>query len=334
VGVHLKIAHWVKFNNSGMNNVAATICEAEKKLGIDSFLVNTDDKPSWIKPDASDIDVVHTHLSMESIYSDKLVVWVPHGTPEVMFQSAYEEATIKGSYGHGDGWMLTQFWLKRANAIVTFWPRHAEIWKSLVDRNTSINLVPLGIDREFWKPVESNGKFAGEPSIFSAENSYTIKWPYDLFIAWPWIVKHEKLHEAKLHAIYLPKDQHRLFFPLVNANGASFAGHITSITFDKVQMRNAYCSTDFYCGLVRYGDFNLTAMEARACAAKIISYRGNPYASFWIDEGDQRIMAEQLIDILTGKTPERTEIAKLPDIEGTAACMKAIYEKLLQGRKN
>jgi glycosyltransferase involved in cell wall biosynthesis len=311
-----------------MNNVATTMCEAEKKIGLDSFLVNTDDKESW-KAVESDINVVHTHLSMEGIYSNKPVVWVAHGTPEVMFQASYEQAIVSGAYGHADGWMLCQFWLKRADAIVTFWPRHAELWKSLVDRRTNIHLVPEGIDKEFWHPTPTQGKFAGEPSVFTAENSYTIKWPYDLFIAWPWVIRHEKLHDAKLHAIYLPKDQHRFFFPLVNANGASFGGYITATAFDKTQMRNGFCSTDFYCNLVRYGDFNTVSLEARACGAKIISYRGNPYASYWIDEGDQRVMAVQLIDILTGKTPERTDIAEVQPVEATAQCMKKIYEGLL-----
>jgi hypothetical protein len=324
----MKVAHWVKFNVSGMNNVANMMCEGEKKLGLDSFLVNTDDKDKWIKPEDSDVDVVHTHLSSESIFSDKKVVFVAHGTPEVMFQSTYEQAVIYGAYGHADAWMLCQFWLKRADAIVTFWPRHAELWKSIVDRRTSINLVPLGIDKDFWKPVESQGKFMGTPSVFSAENSYAIKWPYDLFIAWPWVMKHPKLHDAKVHAIYLPKDQHRFFFPLVNANGASFGGFITAITFNKQEMRNAFCSSDFYCNLVRYGDFNSLTLEARSCGSKVISYKGNPYANYWIDEGDQRVMALQLIDILTGVTPERKDIAEVQPMEATAACMKKIYEGL------
>jgi glycosyltransferase involved in cell wall biosynthesis len=324
----VKIAHWVKFNMSGMNNVATMMCEGEKKLGLDSFLVDTDDKTKWIKPEDSDIDVVHTHLSPDSIYSDKKVVWVAHGTPEVMFQSAYEQAIVYGSYGHADGWMLCQFWLKRADAIVTFWPRHAAIWKSMTDRNTSVNIVPMGVDREFWKPIESAGKFLGGPSVFTAENSYQIKWPYDLFIAWPWVVSQAGLHESRLHAIYLPKDQHRFYFPLVNANGSSFAGFITSQAFNKDQMRNAFCSTDYYCNLVRYGDFNTVSMEARSCGAKVISYKGNSYASYWIDEGDQRVMAEQISEILLGKVDQRKDITPVPDSESTAGVMKALYEKL------
>lgn len=326
----MRIVHWVKFNQSGMNNVATALCAAEKALGLNSWMVNTDNegKPTWPKLDDFDISVVHTHISNEALYSNKPIVWIAHGTPEVMFTSAYEQALINGGYAHADAWMLTQFWLKRANAIVTFWPRHAAIWKSLVDRNTNIHLVPMGVDTKFWQPVTSLGKFAGKPSVFTAENSYTIKWPYDLFIAWPWILEHPELHDAKLHAIYVPKDQHRFFFPLVNANGASFGGYISAQVFDKDAMRNAFCSTDFYCSLVRYGDFNTVSLEARASGAKIISYEGNPYATHWISEGDQRRMAAQLIQILTGKATPRTDIATVNDVSKTAEVMAKIYQTL------
>ena len=312
-----------------MNTVAVNMCEAEKRIGLDSALVDTDNKESW-KAVESDINVVHTHLAPDRIFSKTPIVWIPHGTPEVMFTSAYEQAIVNGSYGHADGWMLTQFWLRRADAIVTFWPRHAAIWKSLTDHRTAIHCLPEGMDLSFWKPVETQGKYAGTPSLFTAENSYTIKWPYDLFIAWPWVYSHPDLHEAKLHAIYLPKDQHRFYFPLVNANGASFASYISPTVFNKEQMRNAFCSTDYYVNLVRYGDFNTVTLEAAACGAKIISYEGNPFAHYWLTEGDQRRMAEQLIAILTGKTPPRTELAKVPPIEVMAETMKTIYEGLLK----
>lgn len=310
-----------------MNNVAMMMCESEKKLALDAFLVDTDKPETW-KEVVSDINVVHTHLSMDALYSKTPIVFIPHGTPEVMFQSSYEQSIVYGAYGHADGWMLSQYWTKKADATVTFWPRHAALLKSMADKKTAIHTVPMGIDLDFWKPVRSDGKYLGTPSVFTAENAYLIKWPYDLFIAWPWVREHEKLHEAKLHAIYLPKDQHRFFFPLVNANGASFGGFITAITFEPTAMRNAYCSTDFYVNLVRYGDFNTITLEARACGAKVISYRGNPYANYWIDEGDQRVIAEQLIDIFTGTTPERTDITKVEPMETTASAMKEIYEHL------
>src|SRR6185503_12896521 len=148
-----------------------------------------------------------------------------------------------------------------------------------------------------WKPHPSRGKFTGNPSVFSSENPHFIKWPLDLLIAWPWV--RDAVPECQLHLTYMPRDQHRWFFPLVNRNGAGYSSFISEIVFKGEDLRNAFVSTDFFVGLVRYGDFNRLSLEANACGAKTISYRGNPYSSFHVTEGDQRNIASELIDILT-----------------------------------
>lgn len=325
----MKICHWTMKNNSGMHRVAESICEAEKKLGIDSILCNVqtaDDHEICLD---ADVQVSHTHfpdLLRKRVKKPLKVVWVGHGTPEHVFQSSVETG-LNGSYGHADGWMLCQNWLRTADALVTFWPRHQAVWKSLCDKNTIVDCIPLGVDKSFWKPTVSNGKFAGTPSLFTAENSHFIKWPLDLFLAWPWVYPHLE-GEAKLHCAYMPRDQHRWFFPLVNRNGCSYASHLSHIVFDHVGLRNVFNSVDYYIGLVRYGDFNRVCLEANACGTKTISYTGNPYSDFWVNEGDQRGIATQLIEILTGKViPRKKEV--VPDIEETAKGMMKVYERIL-----
>jgi hypothetical protein len=184
----------------------------------------------------------------------------------------------------------------------------------------------MGIELDFWKPVESAGKYAGKPSLFTAENAYEIKWPLDLFIAWPWVVAHSDLHLARIHVIYLPKDLHRWWFPLVNRNGSSFHAFISPMVFQPTNLRNAFVSSDYYIQLARYGDPNRIGLEARASGAKLITYTGNPYASYWVHEGDQRTLAQELIDIFTGKTEERKEIPAVPGIEETAKAMLEVYK--------
>jgi len=320
-----KISHWCLINNSGMHNIAAALVAGELALGLNSVLVDCVNPAAWPAADNADIHVVHTHLPDAYLHTDKPKIWVAHGTPEVMFHSGYE-AGIGAVYGHGDPWMMAQYWLQHCDLTVTFWPRHQAIWKSLCDRNTRVECIPMGIDKEFWKPIVSGGKYAGTPSVFTAENQYEIKWYLDLFMAWPWITK--ELHQARLHAIYLPKDQHRWFFPLVNRNGCSFHSYIGPQVFSPENLRNAFCSTSFYIGLVRYGDFDKISLEANASGAKTISYRGNPYSDFWITEGDQRVMADELLAILTGKTEarEKTSVAESKDM---AAQMSKIYESLV-----
>ena len=323
----MKIAHFCdKQLRSGLGHTAAHICEAERKLGLDSILVDCNDKDDWHNADDADVYVAHLFVPLKYVHDKKPKVWVAHGTPEVMFEQGFLESA-KGHYAHADGWMIAQWWLQHADAIVTFWPRHEAIWKSLCDRNTRVEGMPLGVDLDFWKPVPSLGKFAGEPSVFTAENCYNIKWPLDLFIAWPWVVD-SGFHDAKLHAIYVPLDQHRFWFPLVNRNGASFSSYITHRVFSHEELRNAFVSTDAYCNLVRYGDHNYIGLQASACGAKVVSYRGNPYASYWLDAGDQRVMAQQMSAILKGEVEERIDREKPADISRTAERMKEVYLSL------
>jgi hypothetical protein len=325
----MRIAHWVWCNNSGMHRAAETMAAAEKAAGLDSVLVNVmGDAALWDTVLDADVHVCHTHIPdvfRRKAKAGHKVVYVVHGTPEHVFKSAVEEGSKK-SYGHADGWQLCQNWLRTADATVTFWPRHQALWKQMSDKRTKVECVPLGVDKTFWKPMPTQGKYAGSPSLFTAENCHDIKWPLDLFIAWPWVW--DRINpDARLHSVYLPNDQHRWFFPLVNRNGCSYASHITGMSFNHEQLRNAFCSVDYYIGLVRYGDFNRVSLEANACGTKTISYAGNIYSDYWVPEGDQRVIADALVDILTGKVEPRQKAA-VPDMSETAAGMKAVYESL------
>jgi hypothetical protein len=324
----MKIAHWTMYNRSGMNRVAQSLVESEKALGLDSYLINLEESPSFDAMADADIHVAHTHfpdVMRKKVTKPLKLVWIGHGTPEHVFQSSVESDANR-HYGAGDGWMLVQHWLQTADALVTFWPRHQAIWQSLCDKGTKVHCIPLGVDKSFWQPTPSQGKYAGSPSLFTAENAHYIKWPLDLFIMWPWV--YPKVNgNALLHASYLPNDQHRWFFPLVNRNGASYASHITPIAFEHASLRNVFNSIDYYIGLVRYGDFNRISLEANASGARTISYAGNPYSDFWIPEGDQRVMADELIKILNNEVePRKKEV--VPDISETAKAMLKIYEGL------
>lgn len=325
----MKTVHWVAYKGSGMHNVAASISAAERDLGLDSHLVNiheitTEQLDEWAD---ADIHVAHTHFPNEMrgrLTRPFRLVWVSHGTPEHVFHSALEEK--KKGYGHGDSWMLFQHWLSRAHARVTFWERHRAIMQTMVDTGTKVHCLPLGVNLEFWKKGNRrNPPFVGQPSLWTSENCHWIKTPLDLLLMWPWI--YEAIPAACLHLNYLPNDQHRYFFPLVNRNGASYGAHISEFVFPHTELREIFKSVDFFIGLVRYGDHNHLSLQASAAGAKTISYSGNVYSDFWIPEGDQRVMAEALIRILQGRAEPR-EKTPVPDIRVTAEGMREVYESI------
>jgi hypothetical protein len=311
-----------------MNKVAETMARAEKALGLDSRLVNVHEVPSeqWDQYADADIHVPHTHFPNEMkkrLTRPLKMVFLGHGTPEYIFQSSVESG--KQGYGHGDGLMLWMHWMKVADAVVTFWPRHQAIMKSMCDKNTPVHLVPLGLETAFWKAGRSKGKFAGNPSVMMCENSHFMKWSYDMFVAWPWV--YEQVPDACLHVNYLPVDQHRWFFPLINRNGASYGSFVSPSVFKHEDLRNVLNSVDYYANLVRYGDFNRMGMEASLCGAKVISYPNNPYANYWIQEGSQVKMAEELTAIFKGQVEPRTP-DPIPDAKEMAEAMKVIYESI------
>lgn len=322
----LSIAHWTLKNGSGMNRVAQEISDAERILGHDSIVLNSFDKTEWPQGEGRQIHISHSHIPDPIRKIGGKFIWCGHGTPEHCFHTAVEEG-LAGHYGHADTWMLIQWWLQHADALVTFWPRHAEIWSSLCDKGRIVDCVPLGVDKTFWIPGQSRGKYLGNPSLFSAENAHYIKWPLDLAVAWSWVTN--EFYDAQLHLIYLPRDQHRWWFPLMNRNGSAFKSYISPNTFGREDLRNAFCSVDYVTSFVRYGDFNRLTLEAKACGAKVISWTGNPYADYHIPEGDQRIQAQHLIEIFKGNTEQR-KVAEVPDISETAKCMISIYERILQ----
>jgi len=274
----------------------------------------------------ADVHVLHSHIPDRLLLTGKVrkLVYVAHGTPEHCFQSAVE-AGLNHGYGAGDAWMMLMNYMRIADATVTWWPRHQAILKSLCDKHTRVELVPMGVDTSIFKPMPSRGRWAGSPSVFTAENCHYIKWPLDLFFLWPWVVR--EIPDAVLHTQYLPRDQHRWFLPLAMRNGTAYKSYISGNALAQPDLINAMCSTDFVIGLVRYGDFDRLAIEAKACGAKLISYAGNEYADFWITEGDQRRMAEELVAILRGETAPRNP-EPVHDIADTVASMVKIYESI------
>lgn len=318
----MKIAHWTLANGSGLHRVTEDLSRAERSLGHESIVIVSTDKSQWDMGMDADVHVSHSHIPDSVLSRDSKVVWVGHGTPEHCFQISMEQG-MRGGYGPSDSFMVSQYWLQHSDAIVTFWPRHQAIWETLCDKKTQVHCIPLGVDTSFWKSSESRGKFAGEPSLFSAENCHSIKWPLDLFLMWPFVT--DEIREARLHCHYVPSDQHRWWFPLVNRNGAFYKSFISGTMFGHQELLNCFNSVDYYIGLVRYGDFNRICLEAKASGTKLISYRGNPYADYWLTEGDQRIMAQELIRILRNEVvPRGTK--HVPDISDTASNMIGIYE--------
>lgn len=317
-----------------MHAVAKSMVEAEQKLGIDAHLVNIQTDADWDQVLDADIHVSHTHIPvmyrgkawLKQVTKPFRMCGVFHGTPETVFESSVH-AGENGAYAPSNSLMIMQNDLRRSHARVTFWERHKAIYDSMMFEGTEMYLVPLGVDKTFWVDGASRGKYQGNPSVWTGENSHECKWILDLLFMWDWIAK--EVDDICLHAAYIPYDQHRYFFPLAHANGSYYRGHLGAWTYPHEELRRILKSVDYFLGLVRYGDFNRLSLEANAVGAKTISYTGNPYSWWWVDEGDQRRTAAQLVEIFKGNVEPRMDRLEPPDQADMAIAMKDIYESIL-----
>lgn len=323
----MKIIHYCLGNASGLNRVATNMVEAERKLGMQSFLSYTEQPSTKVEglvlpeKETLDFDVGICHSHLPPSFRGK-TVFIPHGTPEHCFHTTFEQHKAQG-YTAPDPFMLSVHKLNNSDVTVTFWPRHEYIWKSL-NPKADVRCIPMGVDKDFWSVPSSTARWTGNPSLFTCENNHQIKWPLDFLLAFPLIME---ATGAVLHLHYVPADQHRFWYPLMMMNGSMFKSYSSAMYMDSQELRKSFQSADYYLSLVRYGDANCTCIEAKAAGCKVISYRGNPYADFWITEGDQRVMANELIEIFKGNVLPRTTIPVTDNME-VARMMKEIYESL------
>lgn len=310
-----------------MHHAAQAMAEGDRALGHDSHLVDPHNPSHFQFAENADIHVAHTHFpgEMRKRFPNAKVVFVAHGTPEHVMDMAVDAATAPG-YAPPDGWMLLRHWLRVADAFVTYWPRHQSIYQSMSQKGRTIDCVPMGVNRQFWEQGIDKGRYAGNPSVWTSESPATFKWPLDLLNAWPLVLN--ELPDARLHAHYLILPLHRFFIDLANSNGAAYGAYLSGAIYKHEVLREMWKSFDFFIGLVRYGDYNCTSLQANAAGVKTISYKGNPYSDYWVPEGDQRELARALIPILRGDLEPR-EKDPVPDITDTAKAMQTIYERLL-----
>lgn len=325
----LTIRHWSAKNSSGMHHAAEACAEAERRLGHDSKVIDTEQAVTWGEGVDADIHVNHTHLPdlvRERTTKDYRVVFVGHGTPEHVMENSINAAAAPG-YGQPNGWMMLREWLRSADAVVTFWPRHQAFYQAMMPACRLIDCVPMGVDTAFWAGGVDNGKYAGTPSVWTSENQHNMKWVLDLISAWPDVRR--AIPKARLHAHYIPANLHQFMIDYANSNGTSYVSYLSSNVYPHDSLRSIWKSFDFFLGLVRYGDHNCLSMQAAASGLKTISYRGNQYADYWVTEGDQREMARELVAIFKGQIAPRTDKLSPPDLLDMGRAMLAIYERIL-----
>jgi hypothetical protein len=298
------------------------MAKADADIGLESVICDQNNPSTWEQGMDADVHVVHSHLPDKITFKKgtKMVI-IQHGSPEHVFEISVQQGAA-GVYAAGDSFALSAFMLKKADAVVTFWPRHAAIFETMTDK--PVFCIPMGIKNDFWTKQEI-APLSGSPALFTAENMHNCKWPIDMFYLWPHLI--EALPDARLHVVNIPLNQQNWWWPLSYMNGCRYTMFMTGMRFDAATLRNYLSAAPYYYSPVRYGDHNRMSLEAAACGSKVISFEGNEYAHYWVREGDGRRQTEDLIAILSGKVPERQALP-VPDISDTATAMLRVYKEI------
>lgn len=318
----MKVTHWSLGNGSGLAQVAQDISMVENQLGIDSIVCTPQEKEKGMD---ADIHVAHAHIPDEiAIKHSKPWIAFQHGAPEYVIEMMDSEDGInqKGN-SFASGWMMMQ----QADAVVSFWDRHIKMYERMTDK--PIYKINMGVPLGFWEKKITPLPQPGIPSFITCENSTRAKWILDLLLLFPWLL--EDFPHACLNCFYVPMNQHKMFFPLLYANKALRGVYLTSHKLDKPMLLAALRGSQYYLNLCRYGDFNQMGLQAKAAGCKVISYKGNPYADYWLDEGDQRTMALQLLAIMKGWTQPRNNVLPVPDTRDMVDGLIRVYREVLKG---
>jgi hypothetical protein len=334
----MKIRHWVIQNQSGMHHLALAVAEGERRLGHDALVVDAANDDLWGDPAHRDADVYGIHSRIPSAVIGGIrnasgkaprLVFYSHGIPEHLIELSVLDFNAVDKPNPIDLWAMTRYWLKEADAFVVFCPRQQALYNTMLPRERRVDCVPLGVDRAFWS-TEPNTieRLRGEPAVWMSENQNRIKWALDVLLAWPSVAA--KVPSVYLHAHWIPMDLHRFFVDLANTNGATYHATITPKFYGHETLRMFWAGCDYMLATTRYGDNTCVTMQAEAAGLKTISYPGNEHASYWISEGDQRVMAAQLADIFTGTTPPRADKLPVPDITDMAKATIAVYSRTMR----
>jgi len=318
-----------------MHRVAESMARAELAMGVDSRLLDPfAEGPAWDIALDSDIHVWHTHIPdtitgksfAKSCRKPFKRVFVHHGTPELIFEMAVRESETNG-YGSATGFSQSIYAMKVSDAVVTFTPRHHALFSTMMGKQGTVDLLPMGLDLAYWQAGVSRGKYQGRPSFSNCDNQYPFKWAVEFIKMWPWI--RAELTDAFFHVSYVPVGTQRFVDVLAATYGSVYGTVIGNWHYQHDDLRNIFKSLDFYLSGVRYGDLNRVSLEAKAAGMQLISYPGNDYADYWIPEGDHRRQAQAIIEIGKGNVEPRADAEHVPTEAMMAHAAINVYERVL-----
>ncbi len=307
-----------KGNGTGLNRAVEELVDAEKRIGLDSILL---DPRVGLEIDAGegvDVHVIHSNLP-DGYHGHPRKVFFAHASPEHCVTYELRAAADMP-------FSATMYWLRAAEVTVTQWPRHKRIWDLYLPAGREVELVPAGIDTRVWNPEGPKIDLPGKPSFLYSESWFEIKRPTEFMWAFCALARDKKGSAAKVHFLNVPEGQ----MPFWSTNLEHMNLRRWVVTFQGWQqdMAPVYRGANVLIQPSLCGDFSRTCLEALACGMKVLARKGSDYATYTCD-WDWESVGAKLLQIVDGTAEvERTwETAQL-DILPVAERMAEIYDRL------
>ena len=186
----MRIAHFVKKENSGLARCTLELAKYEERLGHKVVLKEPSNDMAFYgtEGDGADIEVIHSQLPPEHYFNQLPKAMVQHGEP-------------LSSVGNGVSMKAICDLANRVDFFLCFRREEWPIW-SMIKRTYQ---VPKGIDLEVYKPLDGiTEKLPGEPAILYYENMRGQRNPLYLLVAMQEVYK--RFPKARLY-IYNMNDK-------------------------------------------------------------------------------------------------------------------------------
>lgn len=178
----MKIAHYVKKENSGLFRTTLELATYEEKQGHEIFLKEpSGNNLIYGRGFEPDVELIHSQLPLDSYYSGKPKFMWMHGEP-------------LSSVGNGVSMKAICDLAPQVDAFFCMRQEEQIIWNAI----KRTYYVPKGIDLEVYKPLEGiTERLSGNPAVLYVENWRGQRNPLYLCIAMMEVWK--KYPDARLH---------------------------------------------------------------------------------------------------------------------------------------
>lgn len=272
----MKLLHWVKKENSGLFRTVAELAKYEERLGHQTALREPANNNTFygFTTDDPDMHCIHSQINPAYYKDDIPKVLFLHGEPDYGMMTKVSTNAIMD-------------FAPQVEAFITLNEKEGQIWNSF----KKTHVIPKGIDLEKYKPIASNKKLKGSPSILYIEHWRQFRHPLHVFVALEKVYR--KNTKMRFYPFGCPAGDRDFWLKIIRQNKYSFfcpgVFQFQKSSVDLINMCDMVISPV-------YPSYGRVSIEAKACNKPVIAYNTNPHADYKIEPYNIDAIVDSVID--------------------------------------